>query len=90
MVKHAQTLKVGSSDLDDDVKLGPVQNEMQYLKVRDYFDDCLQNGFRFATGGLVKDSRGYFISPTIVDNPPADSRIVQEEQFGMSPHLGCH
>ncbi|KIV96813.1 hypothetical protein PV10_00629 [Exophiala mesophila] len=82
MVKHAQTLKVGSSDLDDDVKLGPLQNEMQYLKVRDYFDDCLQNGFRFATGGLVKDSTGYFINPTIVDSPPADSRIVQEEQFG--------
>ncbi|WP_366758320.1 aldehyde dehydrogenase family protein [uncultured Sphingomonas sp.] len=25
---------------------------------------------------------GYFIPATIIDNPPATSRIVQEEQFG--------
>jgi acyl-CoA reductase-like NAD-dependent aldehyde dehydrogenase len=82
MVCHTQTLKVGSSITDEDVKLGPVQNEMQYLKVKEYFDDCAKEGHKFATGGKVDPGKGYFITPTIVDNPPAVSRIVTEEPFG--------
>jgi acyl-CoA reductase-like NAD-dependent aldehyde dehydrogenase len=27
-------------------------------------------------------SKGYFITPTIIDNPPETSRIVTEEPFG--------
>jgi hypothetical protein len=82
MARHAETLKVGNSEEDDLVKLGPVQNEMQYLKVREYFEDCANKGFKFATGGRIEECAGYFVNPTIVDNPPADSRIVQEEPFG--------
>ena len=33
-------------------------------------------------GGPNSDSKGYFVSPSIVDNPPEDSRIVREEPFG--------
>ena len=33
-------------------------------------------------GGEAADVSGYFIPVTILDNPPEDSRIVQEEQFG--------
>ncbi|KIX98591.1 uncharacterized protein Z520_05892 [Fonsecaea multimorphosa CBS 102226] len=82
MVRHTKTLKVGSSSLEEDVNLGPVQNQMQYLKVREYFDDCCKEGYQFATGGRIQPGKGYFINPTIVDNPPAESRIVVEEPFG--------
>lgn len=89
MVRHTKSLKVGSSILEEDVKLGPVQNQMQYLKVKEYFDDCIDQGHKFATGGRVEPGKGYFITPTIVDNPPAHSRIVLEEPFGKhapDPH----
>jgi acyl-CoA reductase-like NAD-dependent aldehyde dehydrogenase len=34
------------------------------------------------TGSASSTSDGYFITPSIIDNPPEDSRIVQEEPFG--------
>jgi acyl-CoA reductase-like NAD-dependent aldehyde dehydrogenase len=32
-------------------------------------------------------SKGYFIEPAIIDNPPEDSRIVVEEPFGPTVPL---
>ena len=37
-----------------------------------------------AVGGKVEPSSGYFITPTVIDRPPEDSRIVVEEPFGNS------
>jgi acyl-CoA reductase-like NAD-dependent aldehyde dehydrogenase len=34
------------------------------------------------TGSVGESRNGYFITPAIIDNPPEDSRIVQEEPFG--------
>lgn len=33
-------------------------------------------------GGVRQASKGYFIEPAIIDNPPDNSRIVTEEPFG--------
>lgn len=33
-------------------------------------------------GDTRESSKGYFIEPAIIDNPPEDSRIVREEPFG--------
>lgn len=33
-------------------------------------------------GTITETSKGYFITPSIIDNPPDDSRIVTEEPFG--------
>lgn len=39
--------------------------------------------WKVAVGGNVReDSKGYFVEPCIIDNPPEDSRIVVEEPFG--------
>jgi acyl-CoA reductase-like NAD-dependent aldehyde dehydrogenase len=82
MVDHAATLRVGDSSTNETAKIGPVQNEMQYSKVREYFDDCVNHKYKFAFGGGNEQRDGYFIGPAIIDNPPADSRIVTEEPFG--------
>jgi aldehyde dehydrogenase (NAD+) len=34
------------------------------------------------TGGSPTEGPGYFIAPTVVDNPPDDARVVVEEPFG--------
>jgi len=82
MVAHAKTLKVGASD-ESDVVLGPIQNEMQYEKVKTFFADTKKNGYKFAYGEPeIQPSKGFFIQPAIIDNPPNDSKIVQEEPFG--------
>lgn len=63
-------------------QLGPVQNRAQYDRVRALIADSAAAGHRFLAGGIVPDGQGYFVPVTIVDNPPEDARVVQEEAFG--------
>jgi len=80
-------LKVGNPE-EEGVMLGPVQNEMQYEKVKSYFADTKANNYKFALGGGdVVPSEGFFIQPTIIDNPPDTAKIVAEEPFG--PIVPC-
>lgn len=82
MSKFASSLKVGSPD-EEGVMLGPIQNAMQYERVKGFFADTKANGYKFAAGKPeVEEGKGFFIQPTIIDNPPSDSRIIAEEPFG--------
>ena len=62
-------------------KLGPLQNKMQYEKVKAFLDDARKNGNVIA-GGSAMDRPGYFIEPTIVRDIQEGSKLVDEEQFG--------
>ncbi|KAF2017782.1 aldehyde dehydrogenase [Aaosphaeria arxii CBS 175.79] len=82
MVNFTKTIKVGNPD-DGDNLLGPIQNSMQYEKVKGFFADSKAKGYKFAVGEPdVAASKGFFIQPTIIDNPPNDSMIITEEPFG--------
>ncbi|KAF2808125.1 aldehyde dehydrogenase-like protein [Mytilinidion resinicola] len=81
IAKAARSFKVGASDAEG-VTIGPVQNEMQYNKVKSIFEDSKTQGHKTIGNGAVIDKKGFFFEPTIVDQPPANSRIVTEEQFG--------
>lgn len=81
LVKATKELKSGEG-FEPDVFFGPVQNSMQYEKVKTLFDDITKEGWKPALGGSVDNEKGYFITPTIIDNPPEKSRIVTEEPFG--------
>jgi len=82
LVEFVRTQRVGDG-ADPDTALGPIQNEPQYRKVIEYFEDCKKNGYRFAVGGEIDpNGRGWFVPVTLVDNPPEHSRIVAEEPFG--------
>ena len=67
--------------LKQGTKLGPLQNKMQYEKVKGFLDDARANG-NIVAGGEVIDRPGYFIKPTIVRDIKEGSRLVDEEQFG--------
>jgi len=62
-------------------KLGPLQNKMQYEKVKAFLEDAHKNG-NVVAGGSAMDRPGYFIEPTIVRDIQEGSRLVDEEQFG--------
>jgi hypothetical protein len=62
--------------------LGPINNKPQYDRVKSLIADCEANGYAMSTGYQPEEKDGYFIPVTLVDNPPEDSRIVVEEQFG--------
>ena len=61
--------------------LGPVQNKVQFDRVRALLADSHAAGHKIIEAGSAP-AGGYFIPVTFIDNPPEDSRIVQEEQFG--------
>jgi acyl-CoA reductase-like NAD-dependent aldehyde dehydrogenase len=63
------------------VQIGPVQNRMQFEKLKEILADAREKGTVLA-GGAALDRPGYFIAPTIVGDLPDDARLVCEEQFG--------
>ncbi|WP_445182807.1 aldehyde dehydrogenase family protein [Pseudonocardia sp. Cha107L01] len=81
LVDIVRTVQVGDG-AEHGVQLGPIQNRSQYERVLDLIRDAKDAGFEFLIGGLPEEQKGYFVPLTILDNPPEDSRIVQEEQFG--------
>ena len=82
MVEYTKTIKVG--DQDSGSLLGPIQNSMQFDKVKDMYRDAKEKGYKFAVGtpDFQESNKGFFVTPSIIDNPPNDSRIIQEEPFG--------
>jgi len=67
---------------DERSLIGPVQNRPQYERVKDLIEATRAAGHRFIAGGELPQGPGYFIPPTVVDNPPDDARVVAEEPFG--------
>ncbi|MFT3977133.1 MAG: aldehyde dehydrogenase family protein [Sphingomonas bacterium] len=81
LVAYAKTVKIGDGS-EQGTQIGPINNRQQYERVLDLIQDAKDKGYRFLIGGEKAEVPGYFIPVTILDNPPEDSRIVQEEQFG--------
>ncbi|KAK1703639.1 aldehyde dehydrogenase [Colletotrichum lupini] len=78
-----KNLPVGDGQLEGTM-LGPVQNQMQFERVKELLKDIEETKLKVAAGSTAPASngKGYFITPTMVDNPPDNSRIVVEEPFG--------
>ena len=83
MVEFTKTLKVGEG-FEKDIFLGPIQNSMQYERVKTFFEEIDKEKYNVAVGGKNPEGPGYFISPTIIDRPKEDSKIVVEEPFGRT------
>lgn len=81
LVEFAKTVKVGDG-AQQGVDLGPIQNRMQFEKLKALLADAHEQGHSFLLGGEVGEGPGFFIPITIIDNPPEDSRVVAEEAFG--------
>jgi acyl-CoA reductase-like NAD-dependent aldehyde dehydrogenase len=78
--KLAERAIVGNG-LEEGTEFGPIQNKMQFEKVKGYLEDARRNG-KIVAGGEVAKGRGYFVRPTIVRDIPDGSALVREEQFG--------
>ncbi|MGH8260825.1 MAG: aldehyde dehydrogenase family protein [Steroidobacteraceae bacterium] len=76
----ARRTVVGDGE-EEGVEMGPLQNRMQYEKVKGFLAEARERG-KVIAGGRALERRGYFIPPTIVRDIPDDARLVREEQFG--------
>ena len=81
LAAHARAIKVGDGT-EAESKLGPINNEPQYERVKELVADAISQGARAVTGGHAMDRPGYFFEPTILAGLSDGTRIVDEEQFG--------
>jgi acyl-CoA reductase-like NAD-dependent aldehyde dehydrogenase len=80
LAKLAAAHVVGDG-LDPATQMGPLQNKVQFEKVKEFIEDARSHG-KIIAGGKALDRDGFFIAPTIVRDIADDTRLVQEEQFG--------
>ena len=83
LIEKAKNLKVGISDSDN---LGPVINEKQLNKILTALQQAKKEGVKILIGGYRltegKFKKGFFISPTILENVTVKSDIYDCELFG--------
>lgn len=80
LVSLADAAIVGDG-LQQGTQYGPLQNKMQFDKVKALIEDARQTG-TIVAGGTTPEPKGYFIRPTIVRDIEDGTRLVDEEQFG--------
>ena len=80
LVAMARAAEVGDGS-EQGIQFGPIQNRAQFERVKDLLQSARDAGLTLHQADPI-ESDGYFIPFTIVDNPPEDSRVVQEEAFG--------
>jgi acyl-CoA reductase-like NAD-dependent aldehyde dehydrogenase len=82
LVALAGAYRVGPGTAEG-VQMGPIQNAMQYGKVRALLEDtAARPSAKLLIGGRPLEREGYFIPPTLVEGLTDDAPLVAEEQFG--------
>jgi succinate-semialdehyde dehydrogenase / glutarate-semialdehyde dehydrogenase len=68
--------------LEEATEIGPLVNEATRSKVAGLVDGATRGGATVVTGGGAPDRRGYFYTPTLLDEVPAQAAILNSEIFG--------
>lgn len=61
---------------------GPLVNAAAVNKVASLVEDAVSKGARVVTGGERLDRSGYFYTPTVLADVPAEADLLREEIFG--------
>src|SRR5204862_4628314 len=64
------------------LRMGPVHTKAGQEELAAQLGDAVSRGAKVLHGGGVPHDKGYYFEPTLVENAPHDSRLVQEEVFG--------
>jgi succinate-semialdehyde dehydrogenase/glutarate-semialdehyde dehydrogenase len=66
------------------IRIGPLTTDRQRRMVMDQLQDALDGGGELLYGGdpPPQPEKGFFLTPTVVQNPAPDSRVATEEVFG--------
>ncbi|OZD18260.1 NAD-dependent succinate-semialdehyde dehydrogenase [Rhodococcus sp. 06-156-3C] len=88
LTERVAALRIGPGS-DPATDVGPLINKTQLDDVARLVDDAVATGARVRTGGSAPTGPGWYFAPTVLDNVPADARILQEEIFGpVAPIIG--
>jgi len=82
-VEKTKNLKIGTDDNDD---FGPVINKTQLADMLTSIKKAVKSGAKVLVGGEkltdVKHKKGFYLSPTILENVDPTAEISQNELFG--------
>jgi malonate-semialdehyde dehydrogenase (acetylating)/methylmalonate-semialdehyde dehydrogenase len=83
LVQHASAMKVGATEDDDTMEMGPVIRQDHRVRVANYLEVAISDGAKVALDGRDKsDATGFLIGPSVVDFVQPEMRIAREEVFG--------
>jgi malonate-semialdehyde dehydrogenase (acetylating)/methylmalonate-semialdehyde dehydrogenase len=83
LVDHAGKLRVGPTDGNEAVDMGPVIRAEHRDRVANYLDIAKKDGATVALDGRrTFDSDGFLLGPSIVDRVRTNMRVWREEIFG--------
>ena len=81
LTELAKNVIVGNGQ-DPQTEIGPLNNKMQFERVKELVADAKAHQATIETGGEAIGDRGYFYKPTIITGIQEGVRLVDEEQFG--------
>ena len=80
---YVSKMRVGPTDGNEDVDMGPVIRREHRDKVAGYLDAAKQDGATVALDGRRKfKSDGFLLAPSVVDQVKTNMRVWKEEIFG--------
>ncbi len=83
LVEYASTLRVGPTDGNENVDMGPVIRAEHRDRVASYLDIAKSDGAKVALDGRRDfDSDGFLLGPSVVDSVKPNMRVWKEEIFG--------
>jgi aldehyde dehydrogenase (NAD+) len=85
--KVAQNSPVDSAHVGGDDHIGPVVSLRQFERIQKYIQIGIDEGASLVAGGLgrpenLKDTKGYYVRPTVFADCTSNMTIMQEEIFG--------
>ncbi len=83
LAEHASQMRVGPSDGNEDVEMGPLIRREHVERVGGFMDVARSEGASVALDGR-QDFAGdaFLIGPSVIDNVQSPMRVAQEEIFG--------
>jgi len=81
LAERMSSLVVGRGQ-DDGVQVGPLVNPEAVESVGQLVTDAVHDGARLLTGGEAPQGEGWFYTPTVLIDVPAESAINRQEIFG--------
>jgi malonate-semialdehyde dehydrogenase (acetylating)/methylmalonate-semialdehyde dehydrogenase len=83
LVEHAGRMRVGATDGNENIDMGPVIRAEHRDRVASYLDIAKKDGATVALDGRREfNSDGFLIGPSVVDRVRPDMRVWKEEIFG--------
>jgi succinate-semialdehyde dehydrogenase/glutarate-semialdehyde dehydrogenase len=66
----------------ENIKMGPLVNAEQRIKVDKQVKDAIQKGATLLLGGFIPEGEGFFYPATVLSGVTQDMQIAREETFG--------